>query len=182
VYSQRGEAGRYGLCVRRRRRKHVVQFKVNGFASAGWLHINVEAASKRSEDALGIIPADRWCAPGCRIGLRYVNQLDLPLPIRDFRDFIRLYRRYRRTTSAVGRVLPTSSDSARGSRRHADPQRGDGSSVSPDVASVCSILIVSSRGQTRVGRRNMNVLEALRLRKNLIFEGCITNNTRDLIS
>jgi uncharacterized protein (TIGR04255 family) len=27
-----------------------------------------------------------------------------------------------------------------------------------------------------------NVLEALRLRKNLIFEGCITNNTRELIS
>jgi hypothetical protein len=26
------------------------------------------------------------------------------------------------------------------------------------------------------------VLEALRLRKNLIFEGCITNNMRELIS
>jgi len=41
------------------------------------------------------------------------------------------------------------------------------SSVQPDVASVVLDIDVFKQGSTRVGRRNMERVEALRLRKNL---------------
>src|ERR1700733_7895332 len=72
--------------------KHVVQFRVNGFTFSRlapyqtWEQLRNEANVlwKSYRQIVGVLPV-------VRVGLRYVNQLDLPLPIRDFRDFIRIY-------------------------------------------------------------------------------------------
>jgi uncharacterized protein (TIGR04255 family) len=72
--------------------KHVAQFRLNGFTFSRlapyqtWEQLRNEAKALWGSyrDIVGALPI-------VRVGLRYVNQLDLPLPVRDFRDFIRSY-------------------------------------------------------------------------------------------
>ncbi len=53
----------------------------------------------------------------------------------------------------------------------------------PDVASVVLDIDVFKPGlKLESDDEVWDVLETLRLRKNLIFEGCITNSMRELIS
>lgn len=121
--------------------------------------------------------------PVVRVGLRYVNQLDLPLPIRDFRDFIRLYPE---VSSDLPQMLA-------GFFLQVQIPQEDGAMLilneamvppsGPDVASVVLDIDVFKQGiKIESDDEIWNVLEALRLRKNLIFEGCITNTMRELIS
>jgi uncharacterized protein (TIGR04255 family) len=165
--------------------KHVVQFKVNGFAFSRlapyqtWKQLRNEAKTlwESYRQIVGALPV-------VRIGLRYVNQLDLPLPIRDFRDFTRLYPEI---SSDLPQLL------AGFFLQVQIPQEDLGAMLilneamvppsSPDVASVVLDIDVFKQGlKLESDDEIWNVLEALRLRKNLIFEGCITNNTRELIS
>ena len=72
--------------------KHVAEFRLNGFTFSRlapyqtWEQLRDEArvlwGSYRQ--IVGQLPI-------VRIGLRYINQLDLPTPLRDFRDYIRSY-------------------------------------------------------------------------------------------
>jgi uncharacterized protein (TIGR04255 family) len=165
--------------------KHVVQFKVNGFAFSRlapyqtWEQLRNEAKALWGSyrQIVGALPVGR-------VGLRYVNQLDLPLPIRDFRDFIRLY-------PEISSDLPQ--QLAGFFLQVQIPQEDLGAMLilneamvppsSPDVASVVLDIDVFRQGlKIESDDEIWNVLEALRLRKNLIFEGCITNNMRELIS
>jgi uncharacterized protein (TIGR04255 family) len=165
--------------------KHVVQFRVNGFTFSRlapyqtWEQLRNEAktlweAYRRIVGALPVV----------RVGLRYVNQLDLPREMRDFRDFIRLYPEVSAdlTQQLAGFFLQVQI-----------PQQDLGAMLvlneamvppsGPDVVSVVLDIDVSKQGlKLESDDEIWNVLDALRLRKNLIFEGCITNNTRELIS
>jgi uncharacterized protein (TIGR04255 family) len=72
--------------------KHFLQCKVNGFTFSRlapyqtWGQFRNEAKTlwDSYRQIVGALPV-------VRIGLRYVNQLDLPVTMRDFRDYIRSY-------------------------------------------------------------------------------------------
>jgi uncharacterized protein (TIGR04255 family) len=165
--------------------KHVIQFKVNGFTFSRlapyqtWEQLRNEAKTlwERYRQVVGPIPV-------VRVGLRYVNQLDLPMPIRDFRDFIRFY-------PEISADLPQLM--AGFFLQVQIPQEDLGAMLflngamvppsGPDVASVVLDIDVFKQGlKLESDGEIWDMLEALRLRKNLIFEACITNNTRELIS
>ena len=165
--------------------KHVVQFRVNGFTFSRlapyqtWEQLRNEAKIfwNSYRKAVGTLPV-------VRVGLRYVNQLDLPLPMRDLRDFIRLYPEISSdlTQQLAGFFLQVQI-----------PQEDLGAMLvlnetmvppsGPNIASVVLDIDVFKEGLKLESDDDVwGTLEALRLRKNLIFEGCITNNTRELIS
>lgn len=165
--------------------KHVVQFRLNSFTFSRlapyqtWDQLRSEAKTLW-ESYRQIVRA----LPVVRVGLRYVNQLDLPMPMRDLRDFIRLYPEVSTdlTQQLAGFFLQVQI-----------PQEDLGAMLilneamvppsGPDVASVVLDIDVFKQGlKLESDDEVWNVLEALRLRKNLVFEGCITNNTRELIS
>jgi uncharacterized protein (TIGR04255 family) len=165
--------------------KHIAQFRVNGFTFSRlapyktWRQLRDEArtlwASYRR--VVGALPV-------VRVGLRYVNQLDIPMPLRDFRDFIRSYPEI---SSDLPQLL------AGFFMQVQIPQEDLGAMLilneaivppsSPNHVSVVLDIDVFKQGlKLELDADVWNTLEELRLRKNLIFEGCITNNTRELIS
>jgi uncharacterized protein (TIGR04255 family) len=165
--------------------KHIAQFRVNGFTFSRlapyqtWIQLRDEAktlwnAYRRIVGTLPIV----------RVGLRYVNQLDLPISLRDFRDFIRSYPEISSdlTQQLAGFFMQVQI-----------PQEDLGAMLilneamvppsGPNVVSVVLDIDVFKQGLELESDDDVwNMLEELRLRKNLIFEGCITNNTRELIS
>jgi uncharacterized protein (TIGR04255 family) len=165
--------------------KHIVQFKLNGFTFSRlapyptWEQFRNEAKTlwESYRQIVGALPV-------IRVGLRYVNQLDIPMPMRDFRDFIRLYPEISSdlTQQLAGFFLqvqiPQEDLSAMLIVNEAMVPPS-----SPDVASVVLDIDVFKQGVRLESDDDVwNTMEALRLRKNLVFEGCITNNTRELIS
>jgi uncharacterized protein (TIGR04255 family) len=166
-------------------RKHVVQFRVNGFTFSRlapyetWEQLRDEAKTLWGSyrQIVGALPV-------VRVGLRYVNQLDLPLPVRDFRDFIRSYPEISSDLSQqlTGFFMQVQI-----------PQADIGAMLllneamvpptTPDVVSLVLDIDVFKQGlKLESDEEVWNAMEALRSRKNLIFEACITNNTRELIS
>jgi uncharacterized protein (TIGR04255 family) len=166
-------------------KKHVVQFRVNGFTFSRlapyqtWEQLRDEAKMlwKSYRQIVGALPV-------VRVGLRYVNQLDLPMPVRDFRDFIRSYPEISSdlTQQLAGFFMQIQI-----------PQDDIGAMLilneamvppsGPNVVSVVLDIDVFKQGlKLESDDEVWNTMEALRLRKNLVFEGCITNNTRELIS
>ena len=165
--------------------RHVVQFRVNGFTFTRlapyqtWEQLRNEAKTlwDSYRQIVGAVPV-------VRVGLRYVNQLDLPMPMRDFRDFIRLYPE---VSSDLAQQL------AGFFLQVQIPQEDLGAMLivneamvppsGPDVASVVLDIDVFKQGLRLESDDDVwNTMDALRLRKNLVFESCITNNTRELIS
>jgi uncharacterized protein (TIGR04255 family) len=165
--------------------KHVAQFRLNGFTFSRlapyqtWEQLRDEAKTlwESYRQIVGPLPI-------VRIGLRYVNQLDLPAPLRDFRDFIRSYPEISSdlTQELAGFFLQVQI-----------PQEDIGAMLflnealvppsGPNVVSVVLDIDVFKQGLKLESEDELwNTMEALRLRKNLVFEGCITNNTRELIS
>jgi uncharacterized protein (TIGR04255 family) len=165
--------------------KHFAQFRVNGFTFSrlapyqSWGQLRSEAMLlwQSYRQIVGQLPV-------VRVGLRYVNQLDLPLPLRDFRDFIRFYPEVSADLSQqlAGFFLQVQI-----------PQEDIGAMLilneamvpppSPSFVSVVLDIDVFKQGlQLESDDDIWTALDTLRLRKNLIFEGCITNNTRELIS
>jgi uncharacterized protein (TIGR04255 family) len=165
--------------------KQVVQFRVNGFTFSrlapyqSWELLRKEAKMlwESYRQIVGALPV-------VRVGLRYVNQLDLPMPMRDFRDFIRLYPEVSADLAQhlagffVQVQIPQEDLGAMLILNEAlVPPSG------PNVASVVLDIDVFKQGiKLESDDELWNMLEDLRLRKNLIFEGCITNNMRELIS
>lgn len=165
--------------------KHNVQFRMNGFTFSrlapyqAWEQLRSEAKTlwNSYRKIVGAVPV-------VRVGLRYVNQLDLPMPIRDFRDFIRIYPEISSdlTQQLAGFFLQVQI-----------PQEDLGAMLilnetmvppsGPNIASMVLDIYVFKEGLKLESDDDVwSTLETLRLRKNLIFEGCITNNTRELIS
>ena len=166
--------------------KHVAQFRVNGFSFSRlapyqtWQQLRNEAKTLW-ESYRQIVGA---ALPVVRLGLRYVNQLDLPQPVRDFRDFIRSY-------PEISSDLPQ--QLAGFFMQVQIPQEDIGAMLvlsevmvppaRPDVVSLVLDIAVFMQGlKLESDDEVWSAMEVLRVRKNLIFEGCITNNTRELIS
>jgi uncharacterized protein (TIGR04255 family) len=162
-----------------------VQFRVNGFTFSRlapyqtWEQFRNEAAELWSSYRAIVGPL-----PIVRVGLRYVNQLDLPADLRDFRDFIRSY-------PEISSDLPQ--QLAGFFMQVQIPQQELGAMLilnesmvpppRPDIVSVVLDIDVFKQGLELESDRDLwSTMETLRLRKNLVFEGCITNNTRELIS
>ncbi len=165
--------------------KHVAQFRLNGFTFSRlapyqtWEHLRDEAKMlwRSYRQIVGALPI-------VRVGLRYVNQLDLPLPVRDFRDFIRSY-------PEISSDLPQ--QLAGFFMQVQIPQEDIAATLilnealvppaGPEVVSLVLDIDVFRQGMKFESDDEVwDTLEVLRLRKNLVFEGCITNNTRELIS
>jgi uncharacterized protein (TIGR04255 family) len=165
--------------------KHIVQFKVNGFTFSRLVPYQTwEQLRSEAKTLWGLYRRIVGALPVVRVGLRYVNQLDLPSTLRDFRDFIRLY-------PEVSSDLPQ--QLAGFFLQVQIPQDDLGAMLilneamvppsGPDVVSVVLDIDVFKQGIKLQSDDDVwNIMDALRVRKNLIFEGCITNNTRELIS
>jgi len=116
-----------------------------------------------------------------RIAVRYINQIDIPLPMRDFKDFFR-------TFPDVSEDLPQEIGGFL--MQLQIPQKDfDGMLVltealvppaKRDVASVVLDIDVFKMKYDFGSDEAWNFLEVLRERKNEIFEGCITDKARDL--
>ena len=165
--------------------KHVVQLKMNGFTFSRlapyqtWEQLRDEArmlweSYRARVGKFSVV----------RVGLRYVNQLDLPTPVRDLRDFVRLYPEVSADLSQqlAGFFLQVQI-----------PQEDLASMLilneamvpppGPDLVSVILDIDVFKQGiKLESDDEVWSILESLRVRKNLVFESCITNKMRELIS
>jgi uncharacterized protein (TIGR04255 family) len=118
-----------------------------------------------------------------RVAVRYINRLDLPLPLADFRDYVR-------TAPEVSPDLPQGL--AGFFFQVTIPQEDIGSTLllneamvepaSPNVVSVVlDIDLFRTNGLSSKEEDLWNLLEKLRERKNEVFEACITDKLRELI-
>jgi len=165
--------------------KHVVQLRLNGFTFSRlapyqtWTQLRDEARGlwQLYRTAVGELPVSR-------VALRYVNQLDIPLPMRDLRDFVRTYPEVSSDLSPflsgffLQVQIPQDDLGATLILNEAllPPPRPEATSVLLDIDLFRQELRLNA--DTDV----WDILEELRIRKNLIFEGCITNSMRELIS
>ena len=119
-----------------------------------------------------------------RLALRYINKLDFPLPLADFKDYLR----------TIPEISPQMSQGLSGYFMHLElPQQDLGATLylnqtliphaGPNIVSV--ILDFDLFSQENVPSAEQDIwkqLEVLRIRKNEVFEACITDKTRRLIS
>jgi uncharacterized protein (TIGR04255 family) len=119
-----------------------------------------------------------------RLAVRYVNQLDLPLPLEDFKEYLQ----------TVPEVSPTLFPQGLSGyfMQLQVPQENPGGMLilneaivppsNPDVVSVLLDIELSQMGNLRNNEVEIwDCLEKLRTRKNQVFESCITDKTRELI-
>jgi uncharacterized protein (TIGR04255 family) len=117
-----------------------------------------------------------------RVAVRYVNQIDIPLPQIDYKDYFR-------TTPEVSPDLPQVLSSFFMQLQFPQPDF-DGMLILtqlaipppvPDTSSFVLDLDVFRQSQEPVSQDDLwPLLETLRDRKNDFFEGCITDKTREL--
>jgi uncharacterized protein (TIGR04255 family) len=119
-----------------------------------------------------------------RVGVRYINQLDLPSTMRDFNDYIRTYPQ-------VSSDLP---QALAGFFSQVQIPLPDieamllvtVTTVPPPSVNVASVVldidVFKENLKPMPDSKIWESLDVLRRRKNLAFEACITNNTRELIS
>jgi uncharacterized protein (TIGR04255 family) len=112
--------------------------------------------------------------------IRYVNRFDLPLPIRDFKDYFL-------TVPEVSPNLPAQGLSGYFMQLQI-PQEDISAMlllsqaiIPPAQENSVSILLDINLHPLRIIDDIWDVFEKMHSRVDLIFEGCITNKTRDLI-
>lgn len=118
-----------------------------------------------------------------RLGVRYINRLDLPLPVTDFEDYVR----------TVPRVAPGLPQALSGYYMQVQIPQTDLDAVlilnegvvqppSPEFASVVLDIDLYRNVMLRAEDPEVwSILEQFRWRKNEVFEACITDATRRLI-
>lgn len=118
-----------------------------------------------------------------QIGVRYINRLDLPMPMRDLRDFLR-------TFPEISTDLP---QELNGYLMQLQVPQEDLEATlflnqalvpppNPQVASVLlDIGLFRQTGRLTDEEEMWALLAEFRIRKNEVFEACITNNTRELL-
>lgn len=165
--------------------KYIVQFRTNGFTFSRLTPYETWEQLRDEAKRLWVLYRETVpTASARRVALRYINQLDLPADLRDFRDYLRTY-------PEVSSDLP---------QRLAGffvqvqiPIEGSGAMLmltqtvvpppSPDkVSIVLDIDIFKENAEFASDADIWDYLEVLRDEKNVVFEGCITNRTRELIS
>jgi uncharacterized protein (TIGR04255 family) len=163
---------------------HVAHFRINGFTFSrlspyeNWQSLRDEAMK-----LWRIYRTATFASKVTRVGIRYVNQLDLPSPLRDFRDYVRTYPE----------ISSDVSTSVGGFFLHLIIGQPDGSMLvlnetivppsGPNVLSmVLDIDLFHENIEVDDDSALFALMESLRSRKNEVFEGCITNKMRELIS
>jgi uncharacterized protein (TIGR04255 family) len=117
-----------------------------------------------------------------RIAVRYINQLDVPWPFDDFKDYLR-------TVPEISTALPQTLSSF--FMRLEFPQADfEGmlvltqSSVPPPHSGLASFIldidVIKENSNLTSDVEVWALIERLRIRKNEVFEGCITDKTRAL--
>lgn len=117
-----------------------------------------------------------------RVAVRYINRLDLPLPMDDFKDYLR-------TVPEVSSDLPQALSGYL--MQLAIPQEDIGAFVllneallpppNPDTVSVLLDIDLFRELETSVEDEELwDMLDQFRGRKNKVFEACITERTRNL--
>ena len=118
-----------------------------------------------------------------RLALRYINRLDLPLPLKDFKDYLR----------TIPEISPDMSQGLSGYFMQLQLPQLELEAMlhlnqtlipppSPNLVSV--VLDFDLFCKDNVPSEDLDIwkrFEKLRIRKNEIFEACITNKTRRLI-
>ncbi len=118
-----------------------------------------------------------------RLALRYINRLDLPLPLRDFKDYLR----------TIPEISPNMSQGLSGYFMQLQLPQPDLEAMlrlnqtlipppGPNLVSV--VLDFDLFCKDNVPSEDQDIwkrFELLRTRKNEVFEACITNKTRRLI-
>lgn len=121
-----------------------------------------------------------------RVALRYINRLELPLPLKDFKDYLRtapeVSPELPQGLSAYFMQLQIPQDDIRAmiilnqSLLPSPPGR------EPGTATVLLDIDVSRTRELSEDERGLwSYFEELHTSKNKIFEGCITDRTRELI-
>lgn len=118
-----------------------------------------------------------------RIGVRYINRLDLPVPIRDFADYLR----------TVPQVSPDLPQGLNGFFMQVQIPQPDlqaalvlnQAMMPPENPKVVSIILdIDLYREESIPERDdevWSVVEEFRSRKNAVFEACVTAATRELI-
>lgn len=122
-----------------------------------------------------------------RVAIRYINRLDLPLPLSDFKDYLR-------TVPEVAPDLPQGladyfmqlqipQEDLEGMLVLIEAlipppveKAGQVVSILLDIDLFCSVILPGN------GESQWKLLEKLRVRKNEVFEACITDKTRELFT
>lgn len=169
-------------------RKYVFQARLDGFTFSrlspyeNWAKLKCEA--QKTWNAY-----TKFAEPQSinRIAVRYINKINLPLPVKDFADYLRI-------TPEVSNDLPQGvSDylmqlripeenlSSRGllSLTEAvlpNQQEQDFVSILLDIDLSCEVNFQTDADNC------WSLLEEMHIRKNQIFEACITDKVRELIS
>lgn len=162
----------------------VVQCRLNGFSFSQlapyetWDRFRDEARKNwiLYRTAMGSTPV-------IHVALRYINQINIPIPFRDFSDYIRTY-------PEVSTDLPQELSGY--FMQLSIPQKDIEAMlvlnqvlVPPPKSEVASVIldidIIRNGLKLKSDEEVWNVLEILRARKNSVFEACITNATRELI-
>lgn len=118
-----------------------------------------------------------------RVAVRYINRLDLPLPLEDFKDYLR-------TVPEVSPDLPQGLSGLL--MQLAIPQEDIGAllllneallpSPDPDTVSILLDIDLFRELETSIDEEELwRTLDQFRVRKNDVFEACITEQTRELI-
>ena len=124
-----------------------------------------------------------------RIALKYVNRFDLPLPVRDFKDF---FRTYPEVSSDLPQNLSGFFSQIQLPYRLPKLNGVDATLVLTQalvpppqqnfVSLVLDVDLFCANNPTSDEQEIWRLLEHFRQGKNAVFEGCITNATRELIS
>lgn len=179
------EADQVGFQYIGQEAKHVAQLRLDGFTFSRLAPY--QTWEQLREEAKQIWSLYRQLIPEARVrrvALRYINQLDLPSPVRDFRDYIRTYPEVSSDLpqelagffSQIQVPLPDIEATLIVTQSMVPP---------PDVKLVSIVLdltVFKDNPKFLSDDEIWRTLEELRIRKNTVFEGCITNRTRELIS
>jgi uncharacterized protein (TIGR04255 family) len=173
-----------GVIFYSQNQKQVAQFRLNGFTFSrlapyeNWGQLRDEARRP-----WGVYRPVAGPAVITRLALRYINQINIPLPMRDVRDYLRTY-------PEVSTDLPQGLAGFFMQTRI--PQVDIGGQlvltqamVGPPDEHTCSVALDIDVFVQDVGLQSdeeiWRLLEVLRGRKNAVFEACITNETRRMI-
>jgi uncharacterized protein (TIGR04255 family) len=173
----------YGYMLTSGDQKNLVQIRLDGFRySVLAPYKDWEAFSGQAGVLWNLYQKEIGPAIPLSVSLRYVNRINLPLPIRDLRDFIRTYPEISSDMDQhiAGFFMQLQSHQA---DLQAVATIGEGMVIpppSPDVVSILlDITLSRSTNLPSDAETLWSVLESFRTRKNVIFEACITNRTRE---
>jgi uncharacterized protein (TIGR04255 family) len=117
-----------------------------------------------------------------RLGVRYINRLDLPLPFHDFSEYLLTYPEVGRSLPqllggfVMQAIIPLAEQSG-----VAIINQSAAPTVKPNTAAIMlDIDVYRDVALSIDGNGIWDILEELRVQKNRFFEGCITDKTREL--